>query len=81
MVVCGTAPSATDLAKQLRLAGRLDHTVELKSPSSSDRQSLLEGILQSKKASCKPDDIEVGKTIPYKISVHVDVGSRSDGRA
>ena len=59
MVVCGTAPNATDLAGQLRQAGRLDHVIELKSPSSGDRQSLLEGILQLKKASCKPHDIQV----------------------
>lgn len=59
MVACATAPSATEMAEQLRQPGRLDHTIELKPPSSQDRSSLLGAILDSKKAVCGSQEIEV----------------------
>ena len=65
MVACATAPSATDLAEQLRRPGRLDHTIELNVPSSNDRSSLLQTIFESKKATCNPQEIEVSTHSDY----------------
>ena len=48
MVVCGTCLSASELAGPLRAPGRLDRTIVLEAPGTSERASLLQSSLQSR---------------------------------
>ena len=48
VVVCGTAPSAADVATPLRAPGLLDCTLTLRAPAAEDRAALLASALQAK---------------------------------
>ena len=50
VVVCGTAPTAADVAAPLRAPGLLDCTLTLRAPAAEDRAALLASALQAKAA-------------------------------
>ena len=47
-MVCGTAPTAADVAAALRAPGLLDCTLTLRAPVAEDRAALLASALQAK---------------------------------
>ncbi|CAK0784927.1 hypothetical protein CVIRNUC_008132 [Coccomyxa viridis] len=54
VVVCGTAPTAADVAAPLRAPGLLDCMLTLRAPAAEDRAALLASALQAKAALFDP---------------------------
>lgn len=59
MVSCATSLNASDVNECLRAPGRLDHTVALQPPSSSERQNMLKAIVEARSVKCNTQALQV----------------------
>ena len=64
VVVCGTAPTAADVAAPLRAPGLLDCTLTLRAPAAEDRAALLASALQAKAALFDPAALQARPISP-----------------
>lgn len=64
VVVCGTAPTAADVAAPLRAPGLLDCMLTLRAPAAEDRAALLASALQAKAALFDPAALQARSISP-----------------